>query len=128
MKNKSGKKKLGNIRLVGIAVVVLAVLVATYILFFQPQSQTNYDSFAKCLTENGLVMAGTDTCHFCQQEKSAFGNSFQFVNYENCATDQNFCISTNIVSTPTWLQNGKIVHVGFLTLQELSQLSGCSLQ
>ena len=96
--------------LAGIALAV-AVFAAVYYVtsitgfFVQTSISDKYDNFAKCLAQKGIIMAGTDWCHFCKQQKEMFGTSFQYINYKNC--DKKYA--------------------GVQTLENLAKLSGCSL-
>lgn len=88
---------------------------------------TTLDAFAQCLTEKGIVMYGTDTCPACKSQKALFGSSFQYVNYTNCLDNYDFCVGKGISSIPSWDINGQF-SVGVQTIQQLSELSGCSLE
>ena len=90
-----------------------------------------YDDFAKCLYEKDVKMYGAFWCPHCQNQKSMFGASFEFVNYIECSLpDGNgqteVCINEKIEGYPTWDFNGERVS-GELSLEELSRRSGCSL-
>lgn len=120
MKNKIYK-------IVLIALVILAAGVAVYFLY-QPKSGINsLDSFAKCLSERGLVMYGLYSCPHCQAEKQLFGSSFQYVNYVECSENPGKCTAEKISAVPTWVNpNGERL-VGTQTLENLSEISGCKL-
>lgn len=75
-----------------------------------PDSDTSankYDSFAKCLTDKGVKMYGAYWCSHCQNQKKAFGDSFKYINYIECA-DPNIkgqlevCQKEKIEGYPTW--------------------------
>jgi hypothetical protein len=89
-------------------------------------SENNYDRFAKCLTEKGMKMYGADWCGHCQNQKSMFGDSFQYVTYIECEQNKDICNSEGIRGYPTWKYNGQS-YPGEKTLQGLSELSGCEL-
>lgn len=83
--------------------------------------------FTKCLADKGIVMYGADWCPHCQNEKKAFGDSFQFVSYVECPKDPNRCLSAGIAGYPTWiLPDGKKL-VGEQGPKKLSEASGCPL-
>ena len=86
----------------------------------------NYDGFAMCLSENGATMYGANWCSHCQNQKHMFGDSFEYVNYVECPDNQDLCIEKGIEGYPTWIING-MKYPGEHTLEELSQLTGCSL-
>jgi len=91
----------------------------------------NYDDFAKCLTDKGVIMYGAYWCSHCQNQKKMFGNSWQYINYVECDPQGNnakpeLCYQNNIQGYPTWAINGKL-YTGERTIEELSSLSGCEL-
>lgn len=89
------------------------------------------ESFAKCLTEKGMKFYGSKNCSWCAKEKTLFGDSMQYVNYIECTGDNGqltkACQDANITSFPTWqLSDGKM-ESGYKTLEQLAEVSGCSL-
>lgn len=95
-----------------------------------PSTNTNaapLDTFAKCLTENGVTMYGAAWCPHCQNEKKAFGNSFQYIQYVECPKNPSLCLSQGINGYPTWIfSDGKRLE-GEQGIQKLMQESGCIL-
>ena len=85
-----------------------------------------YDDFAKCLTEQDVIMFGTDWCPHCKEQKEWFENSFQYVNYVNCDKAQQQCLTNGVKGYPTWKINGES-YPGKQPLNQLAQLSGCDL-
>lgn len=92
----------------------------------------NYDDFAKCLTDKGIKLYGAFWCHNCENQKKAFGESWKYINYIECSTPDgqnqtSECALAGIKAYPTWeFSNGKRIE-GFIQLDYLSQLSGCTL-
>ena len=86
-----------------------------------------YDGFAKCLTENGAAMYGTDWCSHCQDQKEIFGKSFQYVAYIDCDKSRFACDSASVSSYPTWIINEES-YGGTQQLYKLAQLTDCSLE
>ncbi len=89
------------------------------------------ESFAKCLTEKGMKFYGSKKCGWCAKEKTLLGASLQYVNYIECVGDDDqwtkACQDAKITSVPTWqLPDGKM-ESGFKTLEQLAEVSGCSL-
>ena len=133
----SGVKKLKNVdkKKMRNWVIVIAVIViiagVSYYLAFKPETQGNYDEFAKCLTENNVTMFGAYWCPHCKDQKKLFGNSWQYVNYVECslpnaAGTTEECIKEGIDGYPTWEINSTKVG-GLLTLQQLSDRTNCTL-
>jgi hypothetical protein len=84
-------------------------------------------SLAKCLSERGAIMYGTDWCHFCQEQKERFGESFQFVTYVNCDYFKGRCEEAGIKGYPSWVIYGK-TYSGVQSLERLAEISGCQIQ
>jgi len=92
------------------------------------------DDFARCLGDKKAVMYGAFYCEHCKEQKDLFGDSAQYLPYVECVergtrkiTDQ--CKTLAIRRTPTWIfeQSGERLEGKVLSLQELSQKSGCKL-
>lgn len=86
----------------------------------------NYDDFAKCLTNKGVMMYGSKYCPHCANQKKMFGSSFKYINYVECADNPQPCIEKGVQAVPAWLINGNL-YIGEKTIEELSSLSGCKL-
>lgn len=89
-------------------------------------TEAPFDQLAKCMTEKGVIMYGADTCSHCIEQKKSFKGSFELINYVECRKNQAECEKAEIMSTPTWLINGK-KYVGKKSLSELAERSGCTL-
>ena len=94
----------------------------------------NFDGFARCLSEKKAVMYGAFYCEHCKEQKDLFGDSAQYLPYVECVergtrkvTDH--CKALGIRRTPTWIfeESGERVDGKVLSLQELSQKTGCKL-
>jgi len=89
------------------------------------------ESLAKCLTEKGFKFYGSSSCGWCNKEKDLFGDAVQYLPYVECTSPDGqmtqACKDANIESFPTWILPDGTKSSGFKTLEELSQLSGCSL-
>jgi|TARA_B100002003_G_C14139673_1_gene548075 glutaredoxin len=103
--------------------VIIAVLI---VIVSIPKGPGEYDVFAKCLTERGAVMYGTDTCPHCKNQKELFGNSFKKINYINCDFKMEECLRNRVEGYPTWIIDGGN-YPGEQPLEKLSVLSGCEL-
>lgn len=89
------------------------------------------ESFAKCLTEKGMKFFGSKNCSWCAKEKTLLGDSMQYVNYIECTGDDGqltkACQDANITSFPTWQLPNGTKESGYKTLEQLAEVSGCSL-
>ena len=118
---------------IGIIIVIILVgFIGFNIIGNTAKAPGKYDSFAKCLTYNGVKMYGAYWCPHCNNQKQMFGNGWQYVNYIECslpnkAGQTQFCNQAGIKAYPTWeFQDGKRIE-GELTFAQLSQNSNCQL-
>jgi len=116
----------------GLAVVfAVGVGIAYFVSNSGEQTPSKYDSFAKCLTENGVKMYGAYWCSHCKSQKAMFGTSFQFVNYVECAQGNGqspVCTAAGIKGYPTWEFKDGSRQAGELSFERLSEKSGCKLE
>jgi len=101
---------------------------------FSATDKAKLDAFARCLSDKKAVMYGAFYCEHCKEQKDLFGDSAQYLPYVECVergTRKVFeqCKALGIRKTPTWIfeQSGDRVDGKVLSLEELSQKSGCSL-
>lgn len=89
------------------------------------------DALAQCLTEKGVKMYGAYWCPHCQDQKKAFGNSWQYITYIECALpggrgQTKECTDAGITGYPTWVfPDGERVG-GEQSFSSLAEKSGCS--
>jgi glutaredoxin len=102
------------------------VLLMLFIVSCSDKGPSEFDSFAKCLTEKDVVMYGTDWCPHCKNQKAQFGNSFQYVDYVNCDNAKEVCDVAGVKGYPTWKINGEN-YPGEQSLSKLASLSKCEL-
>jgi len=119
------KKKLKIIFYFLLAVFIFAFL--SFILRDDDSQAGRLDDFARCLSNKGVVMYGAEWCAHCQNEKKAFGKSFQYVNYIECPKDPNKCLAVGIEGYPTWIFPDGRKLVGEQGVEKLSAESGCQL-
>lgn len=81
---------------------------------------------AKCLTEKGVKMYGTEWCPHCQNQKKAFGDAFQLINYIDCDERREECINAGVKGFPTWEVNGSL-YSGEQPLPRLAALAECEM-
>ena len=118
-----------------IALILVPILMLTSIIGLKITGDVvntgNHDDFAKCLTASGAKMYGAYWCPHCTNQKKMFGESWQYVNYIECAlsgggqTDE--CNQAGIRGYPTWEFQGGTRANGELSLEKLSQFTGCPL-
>ncbi len=92
-----------------------------------------YDSFAQCLAAKHAKMYGLFWCPHCADQKAEFGASFHYVPYVECTTHESpheltpECKAAGVSLFPSWQFGTDPPKEGVLTLQQLSQKTGCSL-
>lgn len=97
-----------------------------------PNLEAGYDSTQKqelavCLSQKGVKMYGTERCPHCQNQKAAFGQSFETVNYVDCDAQAIQCNLAEVQGYPTWVFADGSRLEGEQSLDVLSQQAGCEL-
>jgi hypothetical protein len=112
--------------------IVLALFVGAY-LAGRYYKNHRYDSFAKCLAGKNAKMYGLYWCPHCADQKREFGASFQYVPYVECAGQDDphqltaACQAAGVKLFPSWQFGADPPKEGVLSLQDISQKTGCSL-
>ncbi len=116
-------------------VALLIIFVGLYFLEKNgagaPVQSVKYDSFAMCLGEKGAKFYGAFWCPHCRDQKKLFENSTK-IPYVECSTPdgngQNLiCKDAGIESYPTWIFSDGTKLNGEVSLEVLSQKTGCEL-
>lgn len=112
--------------------MVLLLFVGAY-LAGRYYKNHKYDSFAKCLATRNAKMYGLYWCPHCADQKREFGASFHYVPYVECASPDDphqltaACKAAGVKLFPSWQFGADPPKEGVLSLQDLSQKTGCSL-
>jgi hypothetical protein len=129
-------------RKVIIIIVVFALVFGGYLIFGKKKAQSpteaisksaafNIDSFAQCLKDKGAVFYGAFWCSHCQNQKKLLENSKNMPYVECSAPDGKgqlpICNDKKIEGYPTWVFADDSRESGELSLETLSQKTGCSL-
>lgn len=113
-------------------IVILAIFAAAF-LSGRYYKNHKYDSFAKCLASKNARMYGLYWCPHCADQKREFGAAFRYVPYVECASEENpheltpACKAAGVKLFPSWQFGVDPPKEGVLSLQDLSQKTGCSL-
>jgi len=86
----------------------------------------SYDDFAKCLTEKGATMYGTEWCGYCKKQKGMFKESFVHVNYVDCDQEKIKCQQAGVRGYPTWGFSDGPNKSGVQEFSTLAQKTGCN--
>ncbi len=106
--------------------MTLLIIGFLYIVVIK-ESEGESEEFAKCLSEKGLVMYGTEWCSHCKDQKKLFRGNFKEINYVDCDLNEEICLREEIEGYPTWKLNGDTFS-GTQSLERLSEISGCELE
>jgi len=114
-------------------VIILALLAGAY-LTGRYYKNHKYDSFAKCLASKNAKMYGLYWCPHCAEQKRKFSGAFKYVPYVECASEDDpyhkltpACQAAGVKEFPSWQFGNDPPKEGVLTLEALSQKTGCSL-
>ncbi len=77
-------------------------------------------------------MYGLYWCPHCIEQKGGFGDSFHYVNYVECATKgvnelNAECKIAGVKEFPSWQFRGEQPKPGVLSMEALSDKTGCAL-
>ncbi len=91
-----------------------------------------YDSFAECLAGHQAKMYGLYWCPHCADQKAMFGDAFHNVPYVECAIKGSKelapeCQVAGVKLFPSWQFGNDPPKEGVLSLQALSEKTGCKL-
>ena len=117
-------------RVILIALLIGAAAGLAIYLWKRPRV-SRLDAFAKCLAARQVKMYGLYWCTHCEEQEEMFGSAFQYVLYIECGTkgsraEQPNCVQAGVKNFPTW-QFATERHEGVLSLETLSEKTGCSL-
>jgi len=114
--------------------VVIVVLFAGAYYAGWYRKNHRYDAFAKCIASKQARMYGLYWCPHCADQKEMFGASFRFIPYEECAIQgsphqlTDACKAAGVKLFPSWQFGNNPPKEGVLSLEELRDKTGCSLQ
>ena len=110
----------------GAALILVIVIFGIYAVLKPSIPESDLEKFADCLTKNGAIFYGTNTCSHCKTQKELLAEGMDFINYIDCALNSAACNQAQIRAYHTWLINGQ-KYTGQKSLEKLSTLSNCPL-
>ncbi len=113
--------------MIGLAVVILGGLIGFGV--WENNKPSIYQEFAECLNEKGAKVYVAWWCPHCESQKEDFGNAWDALNVEECASpsSRSFDLCPDIESTPTWETAEGDRYLGRRSFSELSEIYGCEL-
>jgi len=130
-KQQQGESGNPTRKYLGWAGVVVLFAAAYYAGYYYKNHR--YDGFAKCLASKQAKMYGLYWCPHCADQKAMFGASFHYVPYVECAIKDvphelaPECKAAGAKLFPSWQFGTDPPKEGVLSLQELSDKTGCRL-
>jgi hypothetical protein len=111
---------------------VVVILLAAAFIAGRHYKNHKYDSFAKCLSTKQAKMYGLYWCPHCIEQKEMFGDAFHYVPYQECAIKGSseevaVCKIAGVKMFPAWQFGHEAPKEGVLSLEALSDKTGCSL-
>lgn len=111
------------------ATVILTLLLLTA-CSSGPRAPGKYADVARCLTEKGVVFYGAYWCPHCQEQKTDFGDDFQFITYQECDDSgpngsRKACLDAGISSFPSWSFPGQGILIGRNPIFVVAKLANC---
>lgn len=115
-------------------IVVAALIIGAFAgAYYMGRSTraSRLDTFAQCLAGKQIQMYGLYWCTHCEEQRELFGPSFKYIPYIECGikgsrSEAPVCVQAGVKQFPAWQFPGER-HEGVLSLQALSQKSGCKL-
>jgi len=112
-----------------ITIVILIGIIAISYYAININGHIIENTFAKCISEKATLYMQTG-CFACMKQEEVFGESYSDLTIVNCAEPENYdeCFVKNKISlTPTWIIDYE-QYIGYKTLEQLSELTGCPLE
>jgi hypothetical protein len=111
---------------------VIVILVVGAFIAFRYYENHKYESFAKCLAAKQTKMYGLSWCPHCADQKEMFGDAFHYVPYVECGDkvtrdETPECKVAGVKLFPSWQFGTEAPKEGVLSLEALSDKTGCSL-
>jgi len=111
---------------------IVLIVIAGALFGFRYYRNHKYDSFAQCLAAKQAKMYGLYWCPHCIEQKEMFGEAFHHVPYVECAIkgskdEAPECKAAGVKLFPSWQFGTEPPKEGVLSLEALSDKTGCSL-
>jgi len=126
-----GSESKGQVKKIALYTGIIVLFAGAYYAGWHHKNH-KYDTFAKCLATHQAKMYGLYWCPHCQEQKEMFGASFHNVPYVECAIQGSSelaptCKMAGVKLFPSWQFGMEAPKEGVLSLDALSDKTGCSL-
>jgi len=131
-KTQQVEPKSSKARNIALYVIIAALFAGSY-LAGRYYKNHKYDSFAKCIASKNAKIYGLYWCPHCADQKREFGSSFRYIPYVECASETDphqltpECKAAGLKLFPSWQFGSDPPKEGVLSLQALSDKTGCRL-
>ncbi len=110
----------------------VALLLLSLLTLNGCERNTTYDAFTQCLADSGAKMYGAFWCPHCQEQKKIFGDSKDLLPYVECDpngknANPQACAINGVKGYPTWIFADSTREERELSLEALSEKTGCEL-
>lgn len=117
--------------ILGILIVLILLIGGLFLLQKGFGASEEDNKFAMCLAEKGAKFYGAFWCPHCREQKQMLKNS-KNIPYVECSTPDTkgqlqVCKDIGIESYPTWIFADGEVAKGKVSVENLSQKTGCEL-
>lgn len=97
-----------------------------------PGKPGKLDAFASCIAESGTTYYGAFWCPNCKNQEAMFGRSAHLLPRIECSTPDGrgqlpVCTEAEITGYPTWEFPDATRETGTISLERLSEATGCLL-
>jgi thiol-disulfide isomerase/thioredoxin len=120
-----------NTSLIIIGLLVIGAGFGIWSMLRNTNSEPELKPFAQCLGESGATFYGAFWCPHCQSQKDMFKRAKRHLPYVECSTanrsQKQECSEIGIESYPTWIFGDETKMTGSLSLEILSEQTGCIL-
>ena len=112
--------------------ISILVIAGVVWLIMSPTKPGKLDAFASCIKESGATYYGAFWCPNCKNQEALFGRSARLLPRVECSTPDGsgqlkVCQDADIKGYPTWDFANGTRESGTLSLERLSEATGCLL-
>ena len=112
--------------------ISILVIAGVVWLIMLPTKPGKLDAFASCIKESGATYYGAFWCPNCKNQEALFGHSARLLPRVECSTPDGrgqlqVCQDADIKGYPTWDFANGTRESGTLSLERLSEATGCLL-
>lgn len=114
----------GKMHILSITAVLIILVSVSALISMRPSGYIikGHETFVGCVSGEATLY-GASWCGECREQNALFGDEFSSLDYVDCRHSSEQCVAEGVRAIPAWKIDGKLY--GYLTLEELSELTGC---